>query len=306
MNNKIIGHTMNFLSDCTADSNVNDCASDCAAENDDQRIQNGTDKILNSAGESYMFKRMRIEKEKYRIKYYITSTREYDPVSHKFKKNTIEQVFDFAYKMSFGGKGQHRSYRSGGSKHRQNYEIFVDAFQGKLAECALFNIIYKLPGVEKPDFSVTGQGEWDDVDLKVCGKTISVKSTKHFGQLMLLEESDWDEYGTYIPNEKKYDYLALVRIRPSCEQLMKNAGVFQTNEVSYEWLRDSVCSQKWDYDYAGYISLNELKYIISNKYVLPKGALLNDKIEMDASNYYIQAGDMHKITGDDWIQQTEE
>ena len=208
--------------------------------------------------------------------------------------------------MSFGGKGEHRSYRSGGSKHRQNGEIFVDAFQGKLAECALFNIIYKLPGAEKPDFSVSGLGVWDDTDLEVCGKTISVKSTKHFGHLMLLEEKDWDEDGTYKPNEKQYDYLALVRIRPSCEQLMKDAGLFEHCKCSYEELRDIICSQKWDYDYAGYISLDELKYIISNGYILPKGALLNGRVRMDASNYYVQAGDMHIIDGDDWIQRTEE
>jgi len=36
--------------------------------------------------------------------------------------------------------------------------------------------------------------------------------------------------------------------------------------------------------------------VIDNKYVLPQNSLLNSKIEMDAENYYIQAGDLKSIT----------
>ena len=35
------------------------------------------------------------------------------------------------------------------------------------------------------------------------GSHISVKSTKHFGQLLLLEVDDWSDTGKYIPNKDK-------------------------------------------------------------------------------------------------------
>ena len=36
--------------------------------------------------------------------------------------------------------------------------------------------------------------------------------------------------------------------------------------------------------------------IISNKYILPQGALLNERTEMDATNYYVQSGDMRPMS----------
>ena len=54
------------------------------------------------------------------------------------KRDTID-AFAFAYDMTFGGKGKHRQRRSGGKKYRTNGEIFVDAFQGKIAEFGFYN-----------------------------------------------------------------------------------------------------------------------------------------------------------------------
>lgn len=239
--------------------------------------------------------------------YCFTSTRRYSPIHAPIKKETVEKVFDFAYSMSYGGKGEHRGHRSGGTHIRKNKEIFIDAFQGKLAECALFNSVYKLPGASEPDFSVSELGIWDDADITVSGKAISVKSTKHFGQLLLLEQKDWDENGFYIPNEKKYDYIVLVRIKPSCDEIIKikypQLGNVCDNEKR---LKDIICSQIWTYDYAGYITYDELKYIIAEKYIIPQGAMLNGRRRMDASNYYVQAGDLNTIDRNGWIIETEE
>jgi hypothetical protein len=38
-----------------------------------------------------------------------------------------------------------------------------------------------------------------------------------------------------------------------------------------------------------------LMHLIKNNYILPQQALLNGKIKMDATNYYIQSGDMREI-----------
>lgn len=46
--------------------------------------------------------------------YFITRKKQFSP-DGTFKRTTIEKVLQFAYDMTFGGKGQHRAYRSGGN-----------------------------------------------------------------------------------------------------------------------------------------------------------------------------------------------
>ena len=216
------------------------------------------------------------------------------------KPKTIDTVFDFAYKMAFSEEGEHRDHRSGGSYQRKNGEIFANTFQGKIAECAACNLFYKIDPSVYPDFSVCPLGEWDTVDLKVKGKEIAVKSTKHFGQLLLLETKDWDENGRYIPNTEKetntYDFLVLIRLNPSCEDVLKKQRLLYSEHTDRETLHRIISEQKWSYNYAGFITRSDLIYIIKNKYILPQGALLNGKTLMDAENYYVQAIDLRNIS----------
>ena len=228
--------------------------------------------------------------------YCISEKRPFSRVA-TLKPSTIEKVFDFAYEMAFTDK--HRNTRSGGSKGRTNGEIFANTFQGKIAECAACNFFFRYDSDTAPDFGAYEKGIWDSVDLAVCGKQIAVKSTKHFGQLLLLETKDWDEHGRYIPNIGKsvctYDYLMLVRIAPNCEDLLRQQRFLYSDQIDRERLRHICCSQKWEYDYAGYITQDELIYIIRNNHILPKNSVLNGKTTMDAENYYVQAADMHEI-----------
>lgn len=215
------------------------------------------------------------------------------------KSATIEKVFDFAYDMAFTAKGQHRSNRSGGSYNRKNGEIFANTFQGKIAECAACNYFYKFDTTVYPDFSTHSLGVWDSVDLTVLQKEIAVKSTKHFGQLLLLETKDWNSKGQYIPNidngTSTYDAIFLIRMKPSCEDILKTRRLLYSDAINREMLKDIVLSQEWEYNFVGYITNDDLMYIINNQYVLPKGALLNGKTPMDAENYYVQSGCMRKI-----------
>ena len=218
---------------------------------------------------------------------------------HSLKPETIDKVFDFAYSMVYTPKGYHRSRRSGGKKKRKNGQKFADTFQGKIAECAACNYFYKYDKSVYPDFNVEGVGEWDSVDLTVNNKEVAVKSTKDYGQLLLLETKDWNDKGYYIPNIKKgiykYDYVMLVRIKPSCEDLLKKKKLLYSKYVDRDELKQLVKSQKWSYDYAGYITYDELLHIIKNKYILPQNGLLNGKMPMDAENYYVQAYNMKQL-----------
>lgn len=232
------------------------------------------------------------------INYYFTSTKPFSSFA-TLKDSTILKVFDFAYKMTFGNEGQHRNHRSGGSHQRRLGEIFADTFQGKLSEFAIYNTLYKEFKIDVPDLSVWELGKWDDVDLIADNMRLSVKSTKAFGQLMLLETKDWDSDGNYLPNtdknESSYDAFILVRMKPYCADILKRIRAYYADSVEYEVLKNEICNEKWNYDIPGFIWNHELKQVISNKMIIHRGDLLNGKTKMDAENFYIQAGDLHPI-----------
>lgn len=236
---------------------------------------------------------------------YITTRKVAFKKVRDLKDETIDRVFDFAYTMAFDEK--HRKTRSGGRTRRRNGEVFANTFQGKLAECAAVNFFYKYDDAIEIDFDTYDLGIWDKVDLTVRKKEIAIKSTKKFGQLLLLETKDWNSSGQYIPNlgthNNTYDYIVMVRIDPSCEDLMKKNRLLYKEEIEQSVLKNLVTHQSWSYDYVGYITNDDLIQVIRNKHIIPQGALLNGSTPMDAENYYVQAGDMRKLIDFDKIFQ---
>ncbi len=224
---------------------------------------------------------------------------------NKFQNETIKKVFDFAYSMTFGD-GEHRNHRTGGIINRKKGQIFINTFQGKLSELAVYNSFYQnnrkaYKRLSEPDFDVYGLGEWDDSDIVLDNIKISIKSTKFYGNLLLLETKDWNLEGEYIPNLNSdknylYDYFILVRIKPDSEKIMSNNRLLYSNDINKEYLYSIINKEIWEYDIAGYITREELKYIIANKFILPQKSMLNGKIPMDAENYYIQSGDMKEFS----------
>jgi hypothetical protein len=229
---------------------------------------------------------------------YITRKKDFIPLG-TFKEQTIQKTLDFAYEMSFGKDGEHRDHRSGGTHRRKNGEIFANTFQGKLSEFAVYNQLYKDYELEKPDLATYGLGEWDDCDFIINGIKVSIKSTKSFGNLLLLESKDWNESVEYIPNLVKgtalYDIFILVRIEPYCEDLLKKMKILYSQTQNKESLESLILTQKWKYDIPGFVSKEELKFAITNKHIIKQGQMLNGRTVMDAENYYIQSGDMRPI-----------
>lgn len=227
------------------------------------------------------------------------------------KDTSIKRAFDFAYNMSFGGKGEHRHNRSGGDINRKNGEIFINTFQGKLSEFGIYNIFHKNKLIlESPDLETYELGKWDKYDFKINNKEIAVKSTKAFGNLLLLETKDWTKNGEYIPNlntdNSLYDYFILVRIKADSdkkdlryikdgETIMKKNKLLYSQKADKKTLENLITSFKWSYDIPGYITHEDLVYLINNKFILPKKSVLGKNTVMDAENYYVQTGDMHDI-----------
>jgi hypothetical protein len=226
--------------------------------------------------------------------YYITTKNEFIPVKLIFEN--IKLAFDFAYDMTFGNKGEHRGYRSGGQYSRKNGELFANTFQGKLAEFSFYNIL-KTNGLEsnKPDMEKWKLGKWDETDFCIKNKKISVKSSAFFSNLLLLETKDWKTDGTYIPNKTIYDYHVFVRISPDIKSILREKRLFFSNQVDKNELNLIINENNFCFDIPGFISNEELKSIINNKQILPQNALLNGKVRMDAENYYCQSGDLQNI-----------
>jgi|SRR5690554_726313 len=211
-------------------------------------------------------------------------------------QNDINKVFDFAYNMTFGTRGEHRKYRSGGSIKRRNGELFANTFQGKLAEF-FFYAYCKKNGLNLPipDTKEYGLGSWDEADFIINNKTISIKSMSFFSNLLLLEEKDWNKTGSYIPNDCIYDFHVIVRVSPDIKKILRDQRFFYSDDVDKDKLYSCIQSKNFKCDMPGFINNEDLKAIIQNEFLLPKNGMLNGRIPMDASNYYCQAGDFRKI-----------
>ena len=227
-------------------------------------------------------------------------------------KDFTNKAFEFAYDMTFGEKGEHRQHRSGADYNRRKGEIFINTFQGKLAEFAVykfFNEAIENYNISEPDLETYGSGQWDDCDLIINNKKISVKSTKSFGNLLLLETKDFDNEGTYIPNKEKYDFFILTRIGASDsesnyktdgEKLMRSKNMLYSDKLNEEvsnkdGLKNLILNRKWYYDIPGFITHEELVDIIDEEFILPRNSMLNKYTRLQAENYYVQAGDMHDL-----------
>jgi hypothetical protein len=241
---------------------------------------------------------MKLENKVGSNNYYVSNSRGFN--GSNLSNEAIKKAFEFSFRMCFGD-GHHRTHRTGGQYGRKKGELFCNTFQGKLAEIALYNYFHSHNiEIKEPDFGVYGQGIWDDSDLEINGKKINVKSVACQSNLLLLETKDWDSNGNYIPNLKndstsRYDYFILARIEPDIKKQFVQKKLLYSDEITKEQLLEIVNDKIWKFDIAGYATHQDLMDTIINNQVLPQNAILNHYTKMDASNYYIQSGDLKNI-----------
>lgn len=207
------------------------------------------------------------------------------------KSYYLNLAFEFGYEMCFGS-GHHRDHRSGGSAKRKRVELFANAFQGKMAEFCVYDYCYE-EKIEAsfPDISIHGKGTWDDSDLVIENKKVSVKSMAHFSNLLLLETKDYNKDGGYLPNHDVINDMTLaVRLKPDLKAVFRKERILYNDSVEKTELKKLIDKNDWFYDLPGGITKVDFKKIISANQVIPKGALLNGKLPMDAENYYCELG----------------
>ena len=96
----------------------------------------------------------------------------------------------------------------------------------------------------------------------------------------------------------KYDEIVLIRINPDVEDVIKRTNSFWTwgEKEQEEFWKE----QKYLYEFSGYITHEDLKYIIRHNYVIRKGDYIGKACKdykgtcMDADNYYVQLSSMRK------------
>lgn len=225
-----------------------------------------------------------------------------------FSNLTNEQYdlcFNFALEMAEGEL--HREFRTGGEKNRKKNEVFINTLQGKLSEFFVQNVLYQ-NGITSIniDTGVYSRGEWDAVDLIVNTpmnntKKITIKSTKNFGNLMLLERNDWNESAEYKHNgiNNEYDYFILVRVKFELEKELKAKRMFYSEVLEKEELKkiyyDQIDKNNIQFDIPGFLYKSNIQKVILNRQLIEKGHTLNRETVMDADNYYVQAGNMYNI-----------
>jgi hypothetical protein len=203
----------------------------------------------------------------------------------KLLKRHVDSSIEFAKQMTFG-EGYHQPQSFAGDSHkRQKNQIFRDALQGKLAEFAIHTFLYK-KGIKTdtyPSCEVWGKGIWEDCDftLKNGSISISVKSTKHFGNLLLLECHRYNQKGLYLEPANsvtpiKHDIIVLVRVK----------GVENESVESYNNTSNIEC------EITGFITHFDFCKVIAQKQIINKGIKIG--IPMIVDNYYVCANDLHK------------
>lgn len=224
-------------------------------------------------------------------------------MGYTFNNNELRECFDYAFRIS--AEDLTRPNRSGGSYYRSPNQIFVNHFLGKLSEYALFRFLqYNGIKVEKPDINIYSRGIWDTEDLIIHGNQseikLTIKSTKSFGNLMLLETKDWNSEAKYLPNNIVYDYFCFVRIDCSLESILKRnrkwySSILESYTILEEYVYEAAVKKNISFDFPGWLPREKVKEAIRLNHIIKKNDILNNKTKMDATNYYIQSGDFYSM-----------
>lgn len=197
-----------------------------------------------------------------------------------------------AINMSFNIKVKPK--RSGGAKQRNIRDIMYDNLQGKLAEIIIQRCHCPVNMKFKPlDFELYPLGIWDEFDIvSEDGETeVSVKSGLNFHQMLLLAYNDYDEKGIFKHHQSICNNLisAFVRMKlDKCEIIKKLMG---GQESFTQWFLQAYQTIQYD---VFFCSLEGVQGAIKNKNIIKKGTLLNEKIPMDATNYYLLVYNMER------------
>lgn len=202
------------------------------------------------------------------------------------RADEIKQCFEFAVSMAEGEKHNTDSFASQNPRFtRETGSVFRDAFQGKIAEIAFYNYYSHKFTLNPPDFDEWERGKWEDTDFIISDSkhnknySISIKSTKSFGNLLMLEKNRYNNHGEYLEgtNGKSviHDLIFLIRIK----------GIDSIYPDTYYKKKFTGISA----EITGYITHKDFVDAITNKQFIEAGTYINGCEELKVDNYYFCA-----------------
>lgn len=260
--------------------------------------------------------------------YYVVCCPVYFYKGTSFSIEDVKKCSQFAYEVS-------QRPEAFDNKIRSEFQIFLDTLEGKLGEEAVYHQLMNIGFQVSPiNFEKYPRGQWDTTDLVISVngniKNIQIKTTKCFGQLLLLSKKDWDKQGLYIPDRNihqnldfdgRYDLIIFQRISLNTREIKKNIeSQFQIakaknnfNDLLKKIIEYFEGEEKlFQYDKARFITYSELtNQIIGKNYLIRKNDYLRIKqpnencknlsnvgkkfTRMQTDNYYVQINNMHTL-----------
>jgi len=194
----------------------------------------------------------------------------------------FDKCLEFASRMAYWDK--HNSLAFGSTTYNRNqWNVFKNALQWKLAEVGFYNFYTnKWVILTKPDFWVWERWVWEDCDVVINSKKISIKSTKHIWNLLLLEKDRYSQDWLYLEPANwdipiKHDLIYFVRVK----------WIDSDNPEYYKNIRNIELEITW------YITYEDFIKIIRDNMIIKKWNIL--WIEMIVDNYYICSWDLNSV-----------
>ena len=209
----------------------------------------------------------------------------------------FKRVFMFAYAMVLGN-GHHRNMRTGGSFTRNKETTFTNVLEGKLGEVSIYREFLKNGiNIGYPDLSVMGFDSWDKADINFRNIKMSVKTSKSYARMMLLDKRDYlvtkdGKKVFYRPDEEIVDVFLFTRIKSNIINVLKTMRNISTDDY---YIRSFYKKAIIRFDNPCYVNNKDVLNMIKHKMILPQGVMLNGKTIVDADNYYIFINDMKSI-----------
>lgn len=233
-----------------------------------------------------------------------------------FKRSEVWGCYEFAQRMV----GCHNPHMI---MTRKDWEIFRDDLRGKLGEIAVRKYITEnIPGAQFDadiDYSATPRGQWDNMDLVVNGKNISVKSVKGKSRFLMIESERYkadgsSSYKNHDGSTINIDLYVLVRVSIDPEMdyadmKYRNIGEFKASKggrtIGYEilgwishedfWKRKHFAKRGQKCDYKNLIRVCEGKEAEHGDPKDRTGTLQQDNYIIDSSKELLPIKDIIKV-----------
>jgi len=167
--------------------------------------------------------------------------------------------------------------------------ILVDSLVGKIGEFIVYKfLVNRGYSPSYPDLSVRGYGEWDDGDMILDGKKLSIKTSTSGSNFLRLKRSDWDNAGNYLYGKSGIDdsYKAIFycRIKPNIRKILTK------DEYLIEEFIEECSNITWGGEVSGFVKKEDLIFAIKENMVFEKSSLIDGKMPAFFDQIYFQIG----------------